>query len=77
MATPVLVVVITVAVLTVIIVAVMTLFMVQSIKRLKASVSELQEQVLPSVERLQAETAVVQRQLEQVSEAAQEISPKR
>lgn len=62
-----------VAVVTLLSLAVMTLFLIQSVKRLKGNVTHLQEQVLPSIARLQVEAETAQRQLEQVSEASQQI----
>lgn len=75
MATPAIIVVVTVALVSLVVLAVAVLFVVTQVQTLSASLKDLKESLDPTLSDLTAETEEVQRRLEQVSTAAAKITP--
>ena len=74
MATPALIVVITVAVLTVVVLAGTILSLLQQVKTLTKTLNTMRSDLEPALEKLQADTAIAQAELERINEAASELS---
>ncbi|MDX1620039.1 MAG: hypothetical protein R3320_03555 [Nitriliruptorales bacterium] len=74
MATPALVVLVTVGAVSVGAIAVAVIFLLQHLKSLAATLRDVNEELQPALEQLAKDAAVTQRELERVSEAAARLS---
>lgn len=77
MATPAIIVVVTVALVCLVVLAVTVLFLVSQVQVLTKNLKELQSSLEPTLNDLSAETQEVQRRLERVSTEAARITPPR
>lgn len=77
MATPALVVVVTIGAISVGAIAVAIIFLLQHLKSLAATLREVQTELQPALEQLARDAEVTQRELERVSEAASRLSEDR
>lgn len=77
MATPALVILVTIAAVSVGAIAVAVIFLLQHLKSLAATLRRLQDELQPALEQLARDAEVTQRELERVSDAASRLSDER
>lgn len=74
MATPALIVVITVAVTTLVALAVVVLLLVRRVRELASSLRQVQQELEPGLETLSREASVIQDELQRLSEQTQQVT---
>lgn len=73
MATPALIVVVTVALLTLVALGVTVLVLLQHVRALMGAVRSMRDELSPALEQLSRDTQITQRELQRVSESASEL----